>query len=398
MYDDGDLSDDGSDELEDDSGDNFSDDKDNFSEDKDVDFEAKEELEESSNEEGLYDDGDLSDDGSDELVDDSGNDRNETNDNDFEDNKLNDNSKKDVSQDQFEKDLVKEMKKSLRKYDIEQKAIKNGYLTTNGYVVASGMKNVGKTISHKGIPQEIKKNFQDSVDVLGRHYDLNNAINNPEEIITIYENNVPQEIVDKNTLVIDDITSYDNYLKMNVENDCVTELINDRILSDDGSNELLDTNIETNSFNQLDDVAENITTEAKEFNDLKNEYFNDLKSRSKYPDTINDSIKENDWKKITTEETGEMREEFGISKNRLISDWELQNNKKWPTYEEDIYSQNGNLIRRAGDKYDAHHIQPLTYDGKNIVENITPLHALEHFDKQGVHSPNSPFGKMKKLD
>lgn len=140
------------------------------------------------------------------------------------------------------------------------------------------------------------------------------------------------------------------------------------------------------------------TSDTKEFNELKNDYFDDLKSRSEYPDTINDSIKENDWKKIDPEQNGEMREEFGNSKNRLISDWEARNNQKWPTYREDVYSPNGKLIRRAGDKYDAHHIQPLTYDGKNSAENITPLHSSEHFDKQGVHSPNSPFGKMEKLN
>ncbi len=139
------------------------------------------------------------------------------------------------------------------------------------------------------------------------------------------------------------------------------------------------------------------TSDTKEFYELKNDYFDDLKSRSEYPDTINVSIKENDWKKIDPEQNGEMREEFGNSKNRLISDWEARNNQKWPTYREDVYSPNGKLIRRAGDKYDAHHIQPLTYDGKNSAENITPLHASEHFDKQGVHSPNSPFGKMEKL-
>lgn len=139
-------------------------------------------------------------------------------------------------------------------------------------------------------------------------------------------------------------------------------------------------------------------SESKEFNELKNDYFDDLKSRSEYPNTIDDSIKENDWKKIEPEQNGEMREEFGNSKNRLISDWEARNNQKWPTYGEDVYSPNGKLIRRAGDKYDAHHIQPLTYDGKNSAENITPLHASEHFDKQGVHSSNSPFGKMEKLN
>ena len=93
-----------------------------------------------------------------------------------------------------------------------------------------------------------------------------------------------------------------------------------------------------------------------------------------------------------------MREEFSSMKNKLISDWEAANNEKWPTYTEDVYSPNGKLIRHAGDKYDAHHIQPLTYGGKNTAENITPIHASQHFDKQGVHSPDSPYGKMEKYN
>ena len=136
---------------------------------------------------------------------------------------------------------------------------------------------------------------------------------------------------------------------------------------------------------------------SREFNELKNDYFNDLKSNSEFPNTIDDSIKDKDWKKIDPELNGEMRDEFGNVKNKLINDWETKNNQKWPTYNNDVYSPNGKLIRHEGDRYDAHHIQPLTFGGVNDANNITPLHANEHFDKQGVHSPDSPFGKMEKF-
>ena len=139
-------------------------------------------------------------------------------------------------------------------------------------------------------------------------------------------------------------------------------------------------------------------SEVKEFEDLKNNYFDDLKSKSEYPNTIDDSIKENEWKRISPEKNAEMREDFSNMKNKLISDWENMHGEKWPTYTEDVYSPNGKLIRREGDKYDAHHVQPLTFNGKNSAENITPLHASEHFDKQGVHAPESPYGKMEKYN
>lgn len=45
-----------------------------------------------------------------------------------------------------------------------------------------------------------------------------------------------------------------------------------------------------------------------------------------------------------------------------------------------------------------HHIQPLSMGGKNEVGNITPMHASEHYDKQGVHAPDSPFSKLDNCD
>lgn len=92
-----------------------------------------------------------------------------------------------------------------------------------------------------------------------------------------------------------------------------------------------------------------------------------------------------------------MREDFGKNKNDLIKQWENSNDCQWPTYDKDVYSQGGKLIRRAGDKYDAHHIQPLTFGGENTSNNLTPLHALEHYDKQGIHSSDSAFGRIEKF-
>ena len=127
---------------------------------------------------------------------------------------------------------------------------------------------------------------------------------------------------------------------------------------------------------------------------IKDKYKNDLLARSEYKDTIDKSIMERKWEKITPEVNEKMRMGFSSSKQSLISDWEKANNRSWPTYKQDVYTSTGKLIRRKGDKYDAHHIQPLTLGGENTAQNITPLHALEHFDKQGIHAPTSPFGQM----
>lgn len=138
--------------------------------------------------------------------------------------------------------------------------------------------------------------------------------------------------------------------------------------------------------------------ETEEFKELKIEYFDDLKQKSEYPDTIDESLMDKEWSKITPELNGEMRDEFSTQKKDLIDEWEQMNDTKWPTYTEDVYSSSGKCIRHVGDRYDAHHIQPLTYGGKNEPSNITPLHASVHFDKQGIHAPDSPFGKMEKTN
>ena len=89
-----------------------------------------------------------------------------------------------------------------------------------------------------------------------------------------------------------------------------------------------------------------------------------------------------------------MRDEFDDLKSGLKKEWEEKNGRPWPKYEHDVYSANGKLIRKAGSDYDAHHIQPLCLGGKNEVSNITPLRADVHYDRQGIHSMDSPYNKI----
>ncbi len=128
------------------------------------------------------------------------------------------------------------------------------------------------------------------------------------------------------------------------------------------------------------------------------EYFADLKSRSECPDTIPDEpFQSSDLKKRTPEKTAEMREEFDDKKTWLKRQWEIVHGRPWPKYEHDVYSSNGKLIRKAGSDYDVHHILPLGMGGTNEVENITPLSAEVHYDKQGIHAPDSPYSKIDKI-
>ena len=147
---------------------------------------------------------------------------------------------------------------------------------------------------------------------------------------------------------------------------------------------------------QYDD-SESVKEEKIENNldkDLQ-DYFKDIKEKSDCPETIKDiPIDKLQIEKISREENAEMRDQFDKMKGDLKKEWEEINGRPWPKYEEDVISDNGVLIRKAGDDYDAHHIIPLGWGGKNEAGNITPLRAEVHYDRQGVHSPDSPYSRV----
>lgn len=154
-------------------------------------------------------------------------------------------------------------------------------------------------------------------------------------------------------------------------------------------------------FSEEDSLDDSETDEGDEVEDdlekVLNEYFQNLKEKSECPDTIEDrAFDVDDLEKQPPEKTAEIRDQFDDLKAELKKQWEEKYGRLWPKYDHDIYSSNGKLIRKAGSDYDAHHIQPLGMGGKNEVSNITPLNAEVHYDKQGIHSPDSPYSRMDK--
>ena len=120
-----------------------------------------------------------------------------------------------------------------------------------------------------------------------------------------------------------------------------------------------------------------------------------MKENSECEDTIPEKpFSPSEIEKISPEKNAEMREEFNEKKEALKKEWEQIHGRPWPKYEEDVYSPSGKLIRKAGSDYDAHHILPLGMGGKNEVDNITPLHASVHYDKQGIHAPDRPCARL----
>ena len=100
------------------------------------------------------------------------------------------------------------------------------------------------------------------------------------------------------------------------------------------------------------EVVEDDNSE-KNLEKILDEYFDDLKENSDYPETILDKpFEAADLEKLTPEQNAEMREDFYDKKSELKREWEQENGISWPKYEEDVYSSNGNLIRKAGSDYD----------------------------------------------
>ena len=140
------------------------------------------------------------------------------------------------------------------------------------------------------------------------------------------------------------------------------------------------------------DVDKRIESQENKLEASLNDYIDDLKSKSECPETIStDETNLSKMEKQSSERVAELREEFDDNKPKLRKEWEIQNGREWPKYTEDVYNENGQIIRRKGDNYDAHHIQPLCLGGENIASNITPLDIYSHRD---VHSSN---GSCKNL-
>ena len=106
---------------------------------------------------------------------------------------------------------------------------------------------------------------------------------------------------------------------------------------------------------------------------------------------IETAIKENDYKKLSTEATKLAREEFNKGKKALIQTWEKMNGKEWPKYVDDVVNDAGDIIRSAGQPYDAHHIIELSTGGPNQWWNLHPAKfPSEH--QNGIHAA----GKLAK--
>lgn len=108
---------------------------------------------------------------------------------------------------------------------------------------------------------------------------------------------------------------------------------------------------------------------------------------------IDKAIKDNDYFKLSAKETAERRQEFNKVKNTLIGEWEKNTGEKWPIYDKDVLDDAGNVLRRAGHPFDAHHVIENSVKGPHEWWNIFPARfPNEH--QGGIHAVDSLAKKI----
>ena len=102
---------------------------------------------------------------------------------------------------------------------------------------------------------------------------------------------------------------------------------------------------------------------------------------------LKEAIENHDYKRLSSEQSRQHRSDFNSNRKYIISDWEEMTGNKWPTYDKPVYSNSGKMIRRVGDKFDAHHILENSWGGNNVAWNMIPArHPDQH--QQQIHRPN----------
>ncbi|WP_159458318.1 T7SS effector LXG polymorphic toxin [Listeria sp. ILCC797] len=128
---------------------------------------------------------------------------------------------------------------------------------------------------------------------------------------------------------------------------------------------------------------------------LVRDYIRDIETRTgrgipkNQVDLLKEALRVKEYTALSKAETATHRKEFNRVKNDIIEEWELNTGQKWPTYDEPVYSANGNLIKKVGYKYDAHHIIENGFGGDNKWWNIHPAKAFDEH-QGGIHGSNAP--------
>jgi hypothetical protein len=111
---------------------------------------------------------------------------------------------------------------------------------------------------------------------------------------------------------------------------------------------------------------------------------------------LKEALRNKEYKKMSPIETAKHRAEFDKVKNKVIKEWEENTGQKWPVYNENVISEKtGKIIRKKGDKYDAHHIIENTFGGEHEWWNMHPA-KFPNEHQAGIHGTGSPANSLFK--
>lgn len=103
---------------------------------------------------------------------------------------------------------------------------------------------------------------------------------------------------------------------------------------------------------------------------------------------IQRALKEQEFVKLDPEKSKLHRKLFDNAKDKLIDEWEKNTGDKWPVYAQDVLNDAGEVIRKAGQRYDAHHLIESSFGGSNAWWNLHPA-AFPSEHQAGIHATNS---------
>ncbi|WP_144556338.1 T7SS effector LXG polymorphic toxin [Bacillus pumilus] len=113
-------------------------------------------------------------------------------------------------------------------------------------------------------------------------------------------------------------------------------------------------------------------------------------------DHLKAALRNKEYSKMSPIETAKHRAKFDSVKNKVIKEWERNTGQKWPVYNENIISgKTGKVIRKKGDKYDAHHIIENTFGGEHEWWNMHPA-KFPNEHQAGIHGAGSPANTLFK--
>jgi hypothetical protein len=108
---------------------------------------------------------------------------------------------------------------------------------------------------------------------------------------------------------------------------------------------------------------------------------------------LQEDIESHRYTKQTSEQNKIARQEFSKMRADLIEEWQHETGNKWGTYKDDLYSKNGKIIRCKGQRFDAHHLNELSYGGRPVWYNLHPARFPDQH-QQSIHRKGGLCNKI----